>query len=298
MDNTLADRLREAEAFMAIGAHCDDVDLRCGGTFHRLVREGKRGCYVVSVENAYVNPAYEVKDAVEALATRRRESTRASEVLGASRLEWLELESFYFNTSDPHTRVYPSFRSLDALMKEMKEVELTGRIPVANADRFPECCERLTQLIREVSPQAIFTHSPDDRHPDHYALCRFVEGIVQTLREQGMDIDLLFWEPGSAGPMAGFDPNLFVELSQEDVRTKHEALDNYASQDTQERFWRGPAKYAERRARAYGALVGVEFAETFSSSRGPALGPWQHEAQFLPLVEAGRRPRETYPIGD
>ena len=42
--------LKEIDRFIAVGAHCDAVDLRCGGTFGRLTREGKRGCYVVAVE--------------------------------------------------------------------------------------------------------------------------------------------------------------------------------------------------------------------------------------------------------
>ena len=63
---------------MAIGAHCDDIDLRCGGTFARLVREGKEGLYVVAVENAYSGTHFSAPDSREILKIRREESLRAS----------------------------------------------------------------------------------------------------------------------------------------------------------------------------------------------------------------------------
>ena len=285
--------LGSIDAFMAVGAHHDDVDLRVGGTFARLVREGKSGCYVVAVDNAYVNAQYtNAQDSHEALATRRREATRASQILGAGRLEWLEFKSFFFSTPELHSQIYPSFDSLQAAQHELRNAILQGLPPVANADRFPQCRSRFAELIEEFAPQVIFTHSPDDRHPDHYALSRFVELMVRELNEGGREIELLFWEPGSAGPIAGFAPNFFVELSKEDVRKKQKALDGYVSQ-----FPKGKIDtFAEDRAGTYGGMAGVTYAEPFrkGSCEPPGQDAWRPRLGFFDEIKRGAAPREVY----
>lgn len=282
--------LQSIDAFMAIGAHCDDVDLRCGGTFARLVREGKRGRYVVAVENAYVGAHYSVRDSREALATRRAESTTASAILGADRLEWLTLKSFYFSTPEAGSRVYASFDTVEVLCEELKDVILDGLPPVATADHFPRCCERLRRLVEDFAPQVIFTHSPDDRHPDHYSLSRFVEFIVGQLNHEGRNIELCFWEPGSGGPIVEYRPDFFVELSQDDVAAKQKAIDCYISQ-----FPKGlVATFAADRARAYGKLVGVEYAEAFRKCPCPRQDPWKGECDFLRRLARGTEATEIY----
>lgn len=266
--------LASIRAFMAIGAHCDDVDLRCGGTFARLTREGKRGCYVVAVENAYVRPDFPLKDSHEALATRRAESTRAAEILGADRIEWLQLKSYYLSTPVPYSRVIPSFDSLASLNEELHGVILEGLPPAYIAENFPRCVERLRTLILDFAPQVVFTHSPDDRHLDHYAVARFVERVVRDLKGEGLDIDLHFWEPGSAGPMAAFEPDGFVELSEEDVAAKRRAVDVYVSQIPPGFL----ETWVEDWARAYGALRGLAYAEVFRRAPCAAAMPWQGDS--------------------
>ncbi len=280
-------KVKDINSFIAIGAHCDDVDLRCGGTFSRLAREGKKGCYVVSVENAYTGSHFSVKDSHEALAIRRNESAKASLLLGAERLEWLEFKSFYFSTPEAGSRVYPSFESLTSLQEELKDVIFSGLPPVANADCFPACRDRLNRLLDEVSPDAVFTHSPDDRHPDHYSLSRFVE---MTVRER--NIDLYFWEPGSGGPIGGYAPDFFVELSEEDVKRKQEAIDCYPSQ-----FPEGLLSgFAEDRARAYGEYAGVKYAEAFRKGSCGRSDPWKSTAPFLRTLKNGPAEVKLYPL--
>ena len=255
--------LKDIQRFIAFGAHCDDVDLRCGGTFSRLSREGKKGCYVVMVEDAYAGKHFPIKDSYEAIATRRKESGKASQIIGADRLEYFRFKSYYFGTKEPHSSVIPSFESFESLTKEMKGVIFQGLPPIANADLFPQCRQRAISLIEEYSPQAIFTHSPDDRHSDHYSASRFIYQIVYQMNlEENKGIDLYFWEPGGRGPIVGFFPNLFVELSPEDVERKHQALECYKSQ-----FSPGQLKgWAKNRAVKYGKLGGVRYAEGFQEA--------------------------------
>ena len=270
--------LQHATRFMAVGAHCDDVDLRCGGTFARLVREGRRGCYVVSVENAHVQPDFAVRDSHEALAVRRREAARAAEVLGAERIEWLELGSFYLSRPEPHSRIYPSFQNLKGLSKELRDAIEEKGPPAHIADRFPACCERLRSLVEQFAPEVVFTHYPDDRHPDHYAVARFVEGMVRSLREGGRPVDLYFWEPGSNGAMVSFDPDTFVEISEQDLTQKQRALAGYLTQNPDEMFER----FASARAVACGEAAGVRYAEAFRRAPCLAAATWDSPSFVAP----------------
>ena len=244
--------MNEIKRFMAIGAHCDDIDLRCGGTFARLVREGKEGCYVVGVENAYVGKHFFVEDSYKALEIRRQESLEAARIIGANKVEWLEFKSFYFSKLALRSKIFPSFDSAESIYKDLKNAILRGLPPVANADRFARCRDKLIQLIDDFSPQIIFTHSPDDRHPDHYALARFVEFIVRKINRDGKNVEIYFWEPGSNGPIVGFAPNCFFEMADRDVATKQKAIECYKSQYPQGLL----DNFAVKRARNYGKIAG------------------------------------------
>jgi LmbE family N-acetylglucosaminyl deacetylase len=163
------------------------------------------------------------------------------------------------------------------------------------AGAFPECVTRLKGLIRDARADAIFTHSPDDRHLDHFSVARFVDQAARELNDEGAAVELYCWEPGSAGPIAGFRPDVFVELSEDDVGTKQRALSCYTSQ-----FGPGAVgSFAADRARAYGGLVGAEYAEAFRRAPAPARlregfaaqgarsrgGPWEGRSGFIRDLE-------------
>lgn len=269
--------LSDIQSFMAIGAHCDDVDLRCGGTFNRLAREGKKGCYVVATVNPSTGSHFPVETAGEQLSARRAETLRAAEILGADRVEWLGFKTYYFSSEKAGSRIFPSFESLESINEDLKDATFAEGPVLANAPHLPRCVERMTQLIEDVAPQVIFTHSPDDRHPDHYAVARFVDRIIRLFAQKGLDIDLCFWEPGSAGAIAGFHPNLFVSLSEEDVRQKQRAIDCYISQ-----FPAGFVNhFAAERTGAYGALVDVDHAEAFHKGTSSSLNSWKPRGAFF-----------------
>lgn len=264
------------ESFMAIGAHCDDVDLRCGGTFSRLVRQGARGCYMVCVENAYTDGSFDVASSQEALAVRRQESIRAAEFLGAERLEWLGLKSFYFSTSEPDSCIIPSFDSLASLQQELTGTIMEGLPQVICAGHFAVCRDRLRTIIEEQAPQVIFTHAPDDRHIDHFALARFVDQVVKAINDAGGEIELYYWEPGSMGPLVDFVPDTFVELAPEDVERKQRASDCYRSQFPPNLI----DDWAVRRAAAYGRLVGKDYAEVFRRAGDFGWDDWRDEPPY------------------
>lgn len=279
---------------MAIGAHCDDIDLRCGGTFSRLVREGKEGCYVVGVENAYVGKHFFVEDSFKALEIRRQESLTASKIIGAKKVEWLQFKSFYFSKPDPGSEIFPSFDSLESIQEDLKNAIFNGLPPVANADKFAQCRDKLIQLINDFSPQIIFTHSPDDRHPDHYSLARFVEFIVRKINIDGKNIEIYFWEPGSNGPIVGFVPNCFVELADADVERKQKAIECYKSQYPPGLL----DNFAARRAKNYGKIAGIKYAEAYNKGLCLPKGAWKGAPEFLKKLKDTSREKMIYGMGE
>ncbi len=273
MPETITTRWHRAERVMAIFAHCDDIEMRVGGTVARMVREGKRVAYVVCVENASVGPhVTERPTAREMLARRRAESQRAAALLGVARVEHLAFKSYYLSREDGSV-VYPTFADAETAAAELRDVVFDGLPPVLNGYTIPACRDRLLGLIREERPQLILTQSPDDRHPDHYAVARLVTLLVEDLRRDGADLDLWYGEPGTGGAMAEFWPSAFVELSAGDLRRRQEAFACFPSQ-----FAGDMRPYALERCRAYGRAAGVPLAEAFRAGSWPDMGTGDNDA--------------------
>lgn len=278
--------LSNIKTFISIGAHCDDVEARTGGLFARLTRQGARGVYVVMVENPFVGKGYAVKDAETALATRRAESRQGAAVLGAARVEFFAFKSYYLHTPDRRT-VFPAFRSREETEAMAAEVSWYGLPPVHNAYLFPECVRRLTSLIEEEKPDLILTHTPNDRHPDHYDVGRFVDLVVNDLNAAGAKLNMLLREPGSGGPMGGWRPTLLFELSEADVECQQRALDCFPSQ-----FPEGIAGFARARAARFGRLAGVPLAEGYTRSSGGWGGAWDKDDGWNEVISLANEPME------
>ncbi len=268
---------------LAVFAHCDDVEGGMGGTFARLTREGRRMTYVVSVENPWVGPHVVPRPPTrEALAIRKAEATHASEILKADRLEFLGFKSFYFSSLDGKKQMYPTLSSMEAIKEEFGDVVFYGLPPVLNAYTIPACHDRLADLIRDEKPQAIFTHSPDDRHQDHYCVARLVSLLVEDFEREGMDIDIWYGQPQSGGAMAEFWPDAFIELTEKDVHKRQIASQCYTSQFPPEAM---PAM--GQRCYEYGQAVGVQAAEAFRFGMWPRFAK-EGAATILARLAAGR----------
>lgn len=289
--SAIPERWRRLERVIALFAHCDDVELRVGGTFARLVREGRRVTYVVAVENAYVGGHVRPRPpARAALDIRRAEATRAAGILGAARLEFPALKSYYFSREDG-TVVYPTFADPQTTAAELGDVVYHGLPPVLNAYTIPAARDRLLDIIRSERPQAIFAHAPDDRHQDHYCMARLVSLLVEDLNREGAGIEVWHSEPGSGGAMVEFRPTVYVELSAEDVRRKQEACACFPSQFDDDR-----RAYALARCQAYGRLAGVPYAEAFCPGTWPRQGDADGEA--LARIAAGPQPPEVVRLAE
>ena len=254
-------QFKKIKRFMAIGAHSDDIELRCGGTFARLVRQGAEGCYVVVVNGPWVNPLVfdKIKTTSEAIAIRKEESRKAARHLGAKQVELLGWSpSNYYKNKPSREFFYPSFSSLDKVNEELKDVVFTGAPRIQYASRRADSKSQIETLIRKWKPEIIFSHYACDGHHDHNAVSYMIGTI---LRDSGLNQSITYmqWRSGSIHPMVPYCPTTLVELSKDDILRQQKALECCPSQFPGDSL----NSYAFNSAEAYGELCSVKYAQPF-----------------------------------
>jgi len=111
---------------VAVGAHPDDVEIGCGGTLAKLVRQGYRVA-IVDLTDGEPTPRCSSPD------IRRAEATAAAKALGVHERVILEL---------PNRRLFDSFESRVALGKVFRRLKprlvlgIAGRTPMASPDHW------------------------------------------------------------------------------------------------------------------------------------------------------------------
>ncbi len=139
----------------------------------------------------------------------------------------------------------------------------------------PETRERLARLLRELAPELVFAHHPDDLHPDHAACGRlardawYLAGLRRLAEQDGgapaRRPRRLFHYLGHVP----FEPTLVVDVTPVWER-KVEAIRCYASQlvpdgprDRGQHFLFGAdiLSRAETKARFFGERIGVALGE-------------------------------------
>jgi bacillithiol biosynthesis deacetylase BshB1 len=221
---------------LAIAAHADDIELSCAGTLV-VVRQRGGSFGIVDLTRGEMG----TRGTAE---TRRYESQRAAEILGASFRETLDFG--------------------DGGLAASREHELI-----------------LIDLIRREKPRLILTSYPDDRHPDHrragqlvadaafYAGLRKLETSFPAHRPQ----QTIYFSTAYVHP-----PSFVVDVTSA-MKTRLEAIRAYGSQfhdpasKEPETFLSQKSFLAviEARARHFGFLIGAEFGEGFVSRRPPRI---------------------------
>jgi N-acetylglucosamine malate deacetylase 1 len=79
------------QKILAIGAHCDDIELGCGGTLARHVTRGDSVTCLILTRSGYRNPKGEL---VRADETAEAEARAASKVLGGEGLRFARFSTF------------------------------------------------------------------------------------------------------------------------------------------------------------------------------------------------------------
>jgi N-acetylglucosamine malate deacetylase 1 len=215
---------------LAIGAHPDDLEILCGGTLARYVAEGHE-VVMAMVANGDLGSFVHARGEIAGL---RAEEARASAgVAGA--------EHIGLGISD-------------------------GEVNAAS----PEHRRMVIDLIRDVGPDVILTHAPNDYMTDHNETSKLVFDtsflatlpLLETTRpHHGVVTPLIYMDTVSG---LQFDPTEYVDISDH-LETKLAMLGEHRTQLDWLRDHDGVDMLEQLRtvARFRGLQCGVEYAEAF-----------------------------------
>lgn len=276
---------------VAIGAHHDDVELRSGGTLAKYAGQGWRVVYAVAATTPHYFPwpgeaatgTYRSNE--EIIELRKEESRRGAAILGITEVDFFDFKSLYWYKEKSVERRY-----FDGHGTTMAEFDyLTGQVPgrefIVTASHCPAAVKRLCDFLDEKKADVVLTHFPDDAHWEHYATANLVCTCVRRLAQEGPAIKLYAWEQGGAGNLtASFAPTHFVDIAGT-MDLKCEALMSFVSQFADH----NPQMFVDRarkKAKEYGAMAGMEYAEPFMLFQVPALS--QMDVYVPPTYNAER----------
>lgn len=187
------------DTILAIGAHNDDHVIGAGGTLIKYAKEGKivKTAIVCYGETSHPHLKPEV-----IVARRIKEAEEADKIMGGSGIEWLG--------------AYDS--TFDADIERLKIVD------------------KIKSIIQTNKPSKIFTHAPDDAHPNHRSTYKAVMEAVKEFPK----IEVYSFEIWHAWTLKNRDkPKLVVDVS-ETFKKKIAAFKAHESQATTIRtlLWR------------------------------------------------------------
>ena len=221
---------------LAIAAHPDDVEMTCAGTLVMLARAG-RSFGIVDLTSGEMGTRGNAK-------TREAEANRAGEILGAAFRETLDLHDGGLDTG--------------------RAAELA-----------------VIDVLRRERPRLVLTSYPEDRHPDHARAGRLVTDAAFYAGLRKLETARPAHRPQQVVYYSTFllqEPSFLVDVTPA-METRRSAVRVFASQ------FHDPAskepntmlseqsflEKVEARARHFGMLAGVEFAEGFVSRRPPRI---------------------------
>ncbi len=220
---------------LTLFAHPDDETLAAGATIAKLCRLGAAVHVAIPATGIHSRRNMLDKDLRdEDLENLRADCRKALGILGVSP-EHLVLGSFPDNEMDKHS-----------LLETIHWVE---------------------EVIARVSPQLILTHHRFCTNIDHR--CCHEATVVAARPSIDCHIDLLCGEvPSSTGYLrpAQWEPNLYVEVSAQDVETKIAAMQAYRGEARPDPHPRS-AEVLRALAKVRGSEGGLLFAEAFVVQR-------------------------------
>lgn len=222
---------------MAVGVHPDDVELGCAGVLLTEKLRGKR-TGIIDLTRGELGSRGNAD-------TRKAEAAAASSILQIDARENLEMADGFFANNEEHQK-------------------------------------KLIKVIRKYRPEVLFCNAPEDRHPDHGRSAKlvsdaaFLSGLLKIETEdEGKKQQ--HWRPKYVFHYIQdryLQPSFVVDIS--DVfEKKLEAVKAYATQFHNPEI-DGPVTYISKpgflesviyRAKMFGKMIGVEYAEGFISEK-------------------------------
>jgi len=240
---------------MAIGAHADDIEMRCAGTLAKYHALGYEVCCVMTTNNTASGMTGDDATAAQTAATRRREAIESAALLGTEPifLEYAEEQYQYRLSGQPDPYVYLDFAPHD--LRGYPQA-LRRRPPLVCAVDMDECVEEMAGLMVRYEPEIILTHSTSEQNAEHWATAILVIKAFRLAKNRVRLGSLLSWYWDDNTNLLYTD-STFVDISGYDEQ-KLAMLHKHQSQG----FDR-PDNPVSARDRLCGAIVGVQAAERF-----------------------------------
>src|SRR6266568_1173876 len=180
---------------LAVGAHPDDLEILCGGTLVRFVREGHE---VVMCHATRGDRGSFMHTSEEIARIRGEEARRATEVCGAEHAT-LGIRDGEINAADPEQRLI------------------------------------VVDLVREARPDVIITHYPQDYMSDHNEISKLVFDcsfhatlpLFETGKPPHPRVTPIYYMETVMG--VGFQPTEYVDVT-EVIDTKRAMLEAHETQ--------------------------------------------------------------------
>ncbi len=214
--------------YLVVVAHPDDEVLGAGATIHKLIQEGHRVAVAIMVGKAGAR--------ANLSASLSEDEAKAMKILGVDKVYQAD---------------FPNI-----------EMNVTSHLSLV---QFAESC------IKDWQADALITHHSSDTNIDHHetakavnAACRLfqrTDGVPRLKELLCMEVpSSTEWSLNSADNR--FVPNMFVEIGEEGLRVKLEALEAY--QGVMRKYPHPRSKEAIEGLAAYrGAQSGRTYAEAF-----------------------------------
>lgn len=223
---------------LVVVAHPDDELLGLGATMHKLITEQQVITHVVILGEGITSRSKQrdVKLWEKELEIHRSNIRKAQQAIGYHSV----------NTYDFPDNRFDSVALLDLVKVVEKEKET-------------------------FQPDVIFTHHGGDLNIDHQRTFQAVVTGTRPMKGEHVGTIITFETPSGTEWQApndprNFAPNLFIEVSEEDIRAKIKGMEAY---EFERREYPHPrsAEALEITARQRGIMVGKDYAEAFQLIR-------------------------------
>ncbi|MHA1847203.1 MAG: PIG-L deacetylase family protein [Promethearchaeota archaeon] len=270
----------------AIGAHHDDVEIGAGGTLARYIEQGHHVLYVVATttphyESSSLDDSGKVLTNTEVINMRKNEARSGAEILGvkADDVFFFDFKSQYWYEEGSRVRRYLDGHDQDEGEFAYLNEKVPGNEFILNAMLCNSSLNKVMAFLDENDVDIVLTHFPDDPHNEHYAVAALVHGAAISLQAWGKKIEVFAWDEGDARHMLNsFGPTHVIDISST-IQKKIDSLRVFKSQ-FKDRNPQPFVDYSLNRARFYGKLIGVAYAEAFMKYRD---GPYSHVDLKLPF---------------